>query len=179
MSAETVPAELPTTSQGNSDALLPTTSQGKVDALLSQAAWLTAQESILFEADEDDIEDDCVPAGAGEIHVGCSVRLRAPGLEGDGYVATVTGRSSRGWVWLYHDGRMYKASRAPEPGCMCLVFKYGSVGLGWALTVPGSLVSTRCCEHVACYRSIDTLAWARLRRRCNSRVLLHTAGTNS
>lgn len=52
MSAETVPAELPTTSQGNSDALLPTTSQGKVDALLSQAAWLTAQESILFEADE-------------------------------------------------------------------------------------------------------------------------------
>ena len=33
---------------------------------------------------QDDIEDDCVPAGAGEIHVGCSVRLRAPGLEGDG-----------------------------------------------------------------------------------------------
>ncbi|EOD05395.1 hypothetical protein EMIHUDRAFT_234702 [Emiliania huxleyi CCMP1516] len=61
MSAETVPVELPTTPQGNSDALLPTTSQGK-----------------------DDIEDDCVPAGAGEIHVGCSVRLRAPGLEGDG-----------------------------------------------------------------------------------------------
>ena len=39
---------------------------------------------------QDDIEDDCVPAGAGEIHVGCSVRLRAPGLEGDGCVTLRT-----------------------------------------------------------------------------------------
>ena len=71
---------------------------GEVDSdKTSQAAWLSAQECVLLDVGQDDIENDNSegPSAEGEIHRHCIVKVRAPGVIGaDGITAMVTTRTA-------------------------------------------------------------------------------------